>query len=137
MRPDLLPLIAAAAERQGELLLPHLRALGLKEGTFQFLLAVSEAKGAPLSEIGRRLGLAPATVSEGLDELVGLGLAERLTTPHDRRQRTATLTMKGLETMGRISAALAQAEQELSAPLSEQEHLRLAELLVKITQRSD
>ncbi len=134
---DLVPLIAAVSERQSRLLGPRLEALGLRETTVQFLLAVSEARGASLTELSRRLGLAPATLTEGLDELERQGLAERAPLPDDRRKSTAAPTAEGLEVLGRIRTAVREAEEELCSPLDLEEQEALARLLEKLVSPRD
>jgi DNA-binding MarR family transcriptional regulator len=136
-RVELVPLIAAASERQARLLAPRLEAIGLRETTFQFLLAVGEARGASLTELSRRLGLAPATLTEGIDDLVRLGLAERAPLPDDRRKATAAPTEAGLEVLGRIRLAVREAEAELCSPLDDEEQAALARLLEKLVSPSD
>jgi DNA-binding MarR family transcriptional regulator len=60
-----------------------------------------------LGELGRRLGIAPSTLSRNLDRLEERGLVERGPDPDDRRALRAVLTVAGNE------AAAAVRRQEL------------------------
>lgn len=60
-----------------------------------------------LGELGRRLGIAPSTLSRNLDRLVDRGLVTRNPDPEDRRASCAELTEAGQ------IAALSVREQEI------------------------
>ena len=64
--------------------------------------------GLRLGELGRRLGIAPSTLSRNLDRLVERGLVLRGADPNDRRALKAELTKEG-----RLSANAVR-QQELS-----------------------
>jgi DNA-binding MarR family transcriptional regulator len=51
--------------------------------------------GLRLGELGRRLGIAPSTLSRNLDRLVERGLVDRAPDPDDRRALRAELTAEG------------------------------------------
>lgn len=51
--------------------------------------------GLRLGELGRRLGIAPSTLSRNLDRLVDRGLVDRRPDPDDRRALRAELTNAG------------------------------------------
>jgi DNA-binding MarR family transcriptional regulator len=51
--------------------------------------------GLRLGELGRRLGIAPSTLSRNLDRLVDRGLVSRGPDPDDRRALRAELTTEG------------------------------------------
>jgi DNA-binding MarR family transcriptional regulator len=73
---------------------------------FRILARVKEGTGSA-GVLGRRMRLAPATVSQSVDGLVRRGLLHRATSAEDRRTRVLTLTPDG-------EAALAAAEAEMS-----------------------
>lgn len=58
-------------------------------------LEALEPGGLRLGELGRRLGIAPSTLSRNLDRLVERGLVERGPDPGDRRALRAELTPAG------------------------------------------
>jgi DNA-binding MarR family transcriptional regulator len=58
-------------------------------------LEALEGGGLRLGELGRRLGIAPSTLSRNLDRLVDRGLVDRGTDPGDRRALRAQLTGSG------------------------------------------
>jgi DNA-binding MarR family transcriptional regulator len=58
-------------------------------------LEVLAGGGLRLGELGRRLGIAPSTLSRNLDRLVDRGLVTRGPDPEDRRALRAELTADG------------------------------------------
>jgi DNA-binding MarR family transcriptional regulator len=67
-----------------------------------------------------------------VDELEGLGLAERRLDPSDRRKRAIHLTRKGARTLERARTVAAQTAEEALSPLNERERETLRRLLRKL-----
>jgi DNA-binding MarR family transcriptional regulator len=61
--------------------------------------------GLRLGELGRRLGIAPSTLSRNLDRLVERGLVEREPDPDDRRALRADLTADGRRAAAAVKAS--------------------------------
>lgn len=59
-------------------------------------------RGLRLGDLGRRLGIAPSTLSRNLDRLVERGFIERGPDPHDRRALRAELTAEGRRAVERV-----------------------------------
>jgi len=59
------------------------------------LEALADSDGLRLGELGRRLGIAPSTLSRNLDRLEDRGLVVRGPDPNDRRALRASLTLAG------------------------------------------
>lgn len=119
-------LIGALFETQTSLLVPRLHALGVSQASFQLLSAVYAAGDrATQTEVGRRLGVAPATLSEAVQTHVARDLLEQHVSPTDRRVRRLALTPRGRELMRRVLAEVAEVEQAMIAgiPASRQRDL--------------
>jgi len=58
--------------------------------------------GMRLGDLGRRLGIAPSTLSRNLDRLVERGLIERGSDPDDRRALRAELTAAGRRAVAQV-----------------------------------
>jgi DNA-binding MarR family transcriptional regulator len=71
------------------------------------LEALSGGDGVRLGDLGRRLGIAPSTLSRNLDRLEDRGFVVRGPDPDDRRALRASLTRAG------ASAAAAVRDQEI------------------------
>jgi len=71
------------------------------------LEALSDSDGLRLGELGRRLGIAPSTLSRNLDRLEDRGFVVRGPDPDDRRALRASLTSAG------ASAATSVRNQEI------------------------
>lgn len=56
-----------------------------------------------VSALAELLGVSPATVSEQIDRMVEVGLAERTSNPRDRRQVLVSLTPRAREWMRRLN----------------------------------
>ncbi len=71
------------------------------------LEALADGNGLRLGELGRRLGIAPSTLSRNLDRLEDRGFVARGPDPDDRRALRASLTSAG------ASAAASVQDQEI------------------------
>jgi len=119
-------LIAALCEAQTALLVPRLRALGMSQASFQLLSAVYAAgDSSTQSEIGQRLGVAPATLSEAVQLHVVRGLLEQQVMPGDRRVRRLALTKLGRGLMDQVLVEVSIVEQAMlqGLPTSRQRDL--------------
>lgn len=119
---------AHAAARFAERLKP----LGLKPAHSGILRAVRLADGPSQQALGERLGMFPSRLVGIIDEMEGLGLVERRSSPTDRRSHAVHLTAAGeaaLEAIQRVSRAY---QEEICAGLGEAERAQLASLLGRI-----
>ncbi|MCX7829312.1 MAG: MarR family transcriptional regulator [Thermanaerothrix sp.] len=67
---------------------------------------IADSGGLSLVELSRRLGLHKSTVSRTVDPLVRMGLVVQERDPVDRKRYVLSLTPKGEEVEGRISAVM-------------------------------
>jgi DNA-binding MarR family transcriptional regulator len=68
------------------------------------VIEIGSADGMSVKELSCRLGLDASTLSRTVDSLVEDGLAERATSPEDRRSIVIRLTAEGRESVNRINA---------------------------------
>jgi DNA-binding MarR family transcriptional regulator len=85
-----------------------LRPLGLTFARFEVLMLLdfSRTGRLPLSKIGQRLQVHPASVTNAIDRLEGDGLVERRPHPTDGRTTLAAITPSGRRLVRRAAGAL-------------------------------
>ena len=85
-----------------------LRPLGLTFARYEvlMLLLFSSRGSLPLSRIGERLQVHPASVTNAVDRLEATGLVERTPHPTDRRTTLAALTPSGRDLATKATEAL-------------------------------
>jgi DNA-binding MarR family transcriptional regulator len=90
--------------RVEDVLRPH----GLTFARYEvlMLLTFSRRGALPMSRIGDRLQVHPASVTNAVDRLEGQGLVRRVPHPTDRRGTLAELTPEGRELAARATADL-------------------------------
>jgi len=126
-------LIAAVNEAQSVLLESRLAALGVGYASFQLLSAVYASGGdATQSEVGRRLGVAPATLSEAVRNHVERGWLDQRTASQDRRVRRLALTPRGREIMAGVLAEVASVDEAMLAGIPSNRLREVAEALSSI-----
>jgi DNA-binding MarR family transcriptional regulator len=125
--------VATVYEFQSAILAPQLKTLGVAWSTFQLLTTI-QASGDTTSqaEIARRLGLAPATLSESVQLHVKKGLIEQVRHPHDARVRALQLTDLGKALMKKIQAIVNANNRLLEEALTPEEATECARLLDKL-----
>jgi DNA-binding MarR family transcriptional regulator len=95
------------------------------------LLMFSRSGALPLSKVGERLQVHPASVTNTIDRLEADGLIERMPHPTDRRAMLASLTPAGRELAGAATEALN--DKAFSATgLSDRDQRQLVGLLTKL-----
>jgi DNA-binding MarR family transcriptional regulator len=101
-------------------------------------LNVLEAEGAvSQQELGRSIGMDPSTMVATIDELESSGLVERRRHPRDRRAYALHITDEGLSTLARGRRVAARAQNQLLAPLNEEERKMLHGLLLRLAEAAD
>jgi DNA-binding MarR family transcriptional regulator len=109
-----------------------LEPLGLRPPHFGVLRLIDAAPGSTQQELVDRSMIDPSTMVGIIDELEGLGLAERRAHETDRRKRAVHLTAKGRRTLERALAVAMQSAEEVLAPLGKRERDTLQKLLRKL-----
>jgi len=95
------------------------------------LLMFSRSGALPLSKVGERLQVHPASVTNTIDRLEADGLIERVPHPTDRRAMLATLTAAGRERAAAATEALND-KAFLTTGLSDRDQRQLVGLLTKL-----
>jgi len=94
------------------------------------LLATSDS--TTQSTLVKSMGLSPNVVLAMIDYLDDLGYTRRVQNPRNRRENIVLLSKKGRDVYDRAVRLLRQAEQELMAPLSDEDGKRWRELSKKL-----
>lgn len=121
--------IAQVHARAHRIVNARLQAQGFTGRQYRVLAALVESEASSQADLGRLAGLDRSDVVAGLDVLVEHALAVREPDPRDRRRNVVTATSEGVETLVRLDAAVAEAQDELLARLSEQDRTQLDRLL--------
>lgn len=94
------------------------------------VLAVIEANpGLSQSDVADFLGIERARLARMLDRLEKRGLAERRSSPRDRRSHALFLTREGQQMLKRIKALAVRHEAQLSAKLGPEKRRLMIDLL--------
>ena len=122
--------VATLYELQSAWLEPRLAELGVRWTTFQLLATVVGAGDeASQAEVARRIGVAPATLSESVQNHVKSGLIDQALSSHDKRLKVLRLTVKGRRLMGEIRTLVKRCEEVMSSPVKERESKICAKVL--------
>ncbi|WP_062303755.1 MarR family winged helix-turn-helix transcriptional regulator [Demequina subtropica] len=108
-----------------------LSGLGLKVRSYSVLALAAEV-GPSQRDLAERLRLDPSQVVALVDGLEERGLVERRLDPSDRRARIVVATPEGLALFARAREAIAGAQRETHAPLTEEEQVALGDLLRRL-----
>ena len=95
------------------------------------ILHLAPDENIALGRIARALGVHGTTITNSVDRLVELGLAERTVDSSDRRSVFATITAQGLALSDQILRKLAETQFGL-APLTNSEVRTLSRILTKL-----
>ena len=96
-------------------------------------LNVLEAEGEITQHaLGKCMGSDPSSMVATIDELEAQELVERRRHPSDRRAHALHVTAKGRETLARGRELATQAQEDLLAPLNDEERKQLHELLLRL-----
>lgn len=98
-------------------------------------LNVLDAEGAVTQQqLGQAVGMDPSSMVGTIDELESRGLVQRRRHPSDRRAYALQITPAGRRSLARGRKLAAAAQQDLLAPLDEDDRLKLHDLLLRIAQ---
>lgn len=99
---------------------------------FEIIRVLEEAGTLHIAEIGQRLQVARAQMTQLIDKLVDLNLVERKTDIADRRTISITLTNRGKAFLDKHKANLTSAVQETLSCLADKELEDLSDSLRKL-----
>jgi DNA-binding MarR family transcriptional regulator len=125
-------LISQVSTHAHRLLTERLATAGARGYHFRLLAALEEFGPASQASLGRRTEMDRSDVAAAVNELIGQKLAERATDQADRRRNIITITAQGRAHLRQLNALLADAQNELLAPLSPGERQALAGMLTRV-----
>lgn len=102
----------------------RLKELGLSSRPYFVLAGVDGAGPISQQDLSRLLSIDPTTMVALVDELERGGFVARSRNRNDRRRYDLTLTEAGSRTLAAAHAAMAAAEEEFFAPLTETQRAR-------------
>ncbi|MFE1201429.1 MarR family winged helix-turn-helix transcriptional regulator [Streptomyces sp. NPDC058762] len=125
-------LLGRAAARGRALVADALAAEGLKMWHHVVLSAVRDLAPVAQADLGRGIGLDPKDLVGVLNDLQSAGLVVRVPDPGDRRKNAVSLTEDGGRVLARCEEVARAANDELLAPLTEDERARLMDLVRRV-----
>ena len=113
-----------------------LSAVGLSIPKLAALSRLVEAGDSlPLGQLAERLACVKSNVTQLVDRLEADGLVARTLDQADRRSRLAVITPAGRAAHAEGARVLADAERQVCNRLSDDDSLRLAEIIAKLDER--
>jgi DNA-binding MarR family transcriptional regulator len=125
-------LIGQASMHSHRLVTERFGAAGVRGYHYRLLASLDEFGPASQAALGRSTGIDRSDVVAALNELADKRLIERAPDPDDRRRNVITITSEGTAQLRRLDAVLSEIQEELLAPLSEDERDQLTHLLAKL-----
>jgi DNA-binding MarR family transcriptional regulator len=110
----------------------RLESLGLTTRMWGALNVLDHAGAITQGALCKGTGMDPSSMVSTIDELEAKGLVERRPHPSDRRAHALHITDAGRETLARGRRIARQAQEELLAPLDDDEREQLRALLLRI-----
>ncbi len=109
-----------------------LEPLGLRPPHFGVMTLIAAHPGSAQKDLVTRSLIDPSSMVAVIDELEGMGLAERRPHPEDRRKHAVYLTARGRDTLERAQEVAGTMAQGVFAPLDKDELETLRRLLRKL-----
>jgi DNA-binding MarR family transcriptional regulator len=106
--------------------------LGLRPPHFGVMTLIESHPGSTQQELVTGSLIDPSSMVAVIDELEGMGLAERRRHPADRRKHAVHLTTRGQRTLERARVAAMETAKTTFAPLDDRELETLRRLLRKL-----
>ena len=95
------------------------------------ILRGQNGKPANLSTISERMVSKMSNTTRLVDKLLAKAYVERKVCPENRRKVEISITAKGIEALEKMDAAMLRAENELTANITDEELIKLNQLLDK------
>lgn len=110
----------------------RIAAVGLTPRAWGALNVLDKEGAITQHALCRSIGMDPSSMVAIVDELEAQGLVERRRNPQDRRAHALHVTELGRTTLGQGRKLASQAQEELLAPLSQEERDELHALLLRL-----
>jgi DNA-binding MarR family transcriptional regulator len=94
-------------------------------------------EGSRLTELARKAGMTPQSMSELVDELVEMGYVVRRPDPADGRAKLIVPTKRGREAINAGRETIVGIEERISEILGERRHRELRRILATLLDRVD
>lgn len=110
------------------------RRFGITRAQYNVLRILKGAKGVPMNlcDVQGRMLKRMSNTTRLVDKLLAKELVQRIVCPDNRRKVEITITQSGLDLLEEISPVLDQKHHERLKNLSDEEQLKLIELLEKL-----
>lgn len=125
-------LLTQSAAHAGRIIGEAFASAGARAYHFRLLATLVEFGPASQATLGRHSGIDRSDVVAALNELAADGYVERTPDPADGRRNIITLTASGRRHHKRLVALVAQAQDEIFAPLTPTDRARLTTLLGRL-----
>ena len=112
------------------------RETGLIRGEYLLLLCLAHEPVLTAQDVARMTRRPRNSISRAVHRMLDEGYIDRAPDPDDGRQAKLTITAKGRAMQAQIEAILAAREEEVLAPLSEEEHKALDAMLQKLARHA-
>lgn len=132
MRHQFSRLVGMTAAQAGRVVGRALGSVGAHRRHFMVLSALAEAGPASQAQLADRTGVFRSDLVAVLNELAEDGRIMRAPDPGDKRRNVITITEAGTERLGELDTLLAQANEDMLAPLSAAERRQLFDLLGRV-----
>ena len=125
-------LLNQASIAGSRLVADRLAAVGARRYHYALLSALDEVGPASQAELSRRTTIDGSDMVAAVNELDERGFVQRTPDSTDRRRNIVTLTTSGRRHLRKLDKLLADAQDELLAPLSSEERRHLVALLTRV-----
>jgi DNA-binding MarR family transcriptional regulator len=112
----------------------QIASVGLTRRQWGVLNALDSDGPVTQQQLGRAISMDPSTMVATIDELERDRLVQRRPHPSDRRAHQVHLTGHGTEILGQARRLAGRAQEELMAPLTDDERVTLHALLLKVAE---
>ena len=127
-------LLTQSAHHAHRLVSDGLGAVGARGYHYRALAALDQDGPASQADLGRRSSIHLSDLVATINELAADGFVERTPDPADRRRNVITITASGRRQLRRLEKQLARIQEELLAPLADDERTQLTALLHRLVE---
>jgi DNA-binding MarR family transcriptional regulator len=107
-------------------------AVGARGYHYRVLASLEESGPASQAALGRRSAIHLSDIVATINELAEQGLVDRAPDPDDKRRNVITITAAGRQQLRRLDKRLAAVQEDLLAPLDQDERAQLTRLLSRM-----
>ncbi|MEV0287074.1 MULTISPECIES: MarR family winged helix-turn-helix transcriptional regulator [unclassified Kribbella] len=125
-------LLTQSAAHAGRIVSEAFAKAGARGYHFRLLATLVEFGPASQATLSRHTGIDRSDVVAALNELTAGGYVDRTPDPADARRNVITLTAAGRRQHKRLTTLVAQAQDEIFAPLTPTDRARLTTLLTRL-----